>query len=150
MAYKGYFKPTNPQKYAGDPSNIVYRSRWELVVMSYLDRHEDVIKWASEEVIIPYVSPVDGRRHRYFPDFTVVSKTPDGRTKKTMIEVKPKSQTVPPAQPKQKTKRFIQEVTTWAVNDAKWKAARHFCEMNGWDFTILTEDDLNLFEHRRW
>jgi len=69
-------------------------------------------------------------------------------SKKTMIEVKPKNQTVPPSVPKKKTVRFIQELATWAVNDAKWTAARSFCESNGWDFTILTEDDLNLFRRR--
>ena len=69
--YKGIFKPYNPAKYRGNPTNIVYRSSWELKLMIHLDKHPDVIWWSSEEVTIPYISPIDGRPHRYFPDFIV-------------------------------------------------------------------------------
>jgi len=74
MAYSGLFKPKNPQKYVGDPTNIVYRSSWECKVMSWLDRNPSIISWASEELIIPYKSPVDNRFHRYFPDFYIKSE----------------------------------------------------------------------------
>ena len=59
MAYQGKFRPRNPSKYAGDPTNIIYRSHWELKLMSYLDKHTHVMKWSSEEVVIPYKSPID-------------------------------------------------------------------------------------------
>ena len=62
--YKGFFKPKNPQKYRGDPTNIIYRSGWELKLMLYLDEHKDVVNWGSEELIIPYRSPIDGKVHR--------------------------------------------------------------------------------------
>jgi hypothetical protein len=69
--YQGRFKPKNPKKYMGDPTNIIYRSGWEFKLMRYLDVHPDVIEWGSEELIVPYRSPIDGRMHRYFPDFLV-------------------------------------------------------------------------------
>ena len=58
---KGFFKPANPSKYIGDPTQIIYRSGWELRVMQYLDKNPNVIEWRSEEVAIPYRSPVDNR-----------------------------------------------------------------------------------------
>jgi len=144
MAYSGLFKPRNPSKYIGDYKNIVYRSSWECKVMDWLDRNPDVIAWGSEELTVPYKSPVDGRFHRYFPDFLIKLKTRDNKLKTLMIEVKPKKQTQPPAQQKRKTKQYINEVTTWGVNQAKWKAANEYCMDRGWEFKILTEDHLGL------
>lgn len=111
--------------------------------MDWFDRNPDIISWASEELIIPYISPVDGKWHRYFPDFLVKIKTAKG-VKTWMIEVKPKYQTVPPKQPQRKTKKFIQEVMTYGVNQSKWKYAREYCLDRGWDFQIITEDHLGL------
>ena len=144
MAYKGFFKPLNPSKYRGDPTNIVYRSRWELVYMSRLDKDPNIIEWSSEEHVIPYRSPIDNRIHRYFVDFYIKKKMPDGKTKCALIEIKPKAQTRPPAVINKPNKRYINEVMTWGVNEAKWKAATEFCKDRGWDFEILTEDHLGL------
>jgi len=144
MAYSGQFKPRNPQKYMGDPTNIIYRSSWECKVMSWLDNNRDVISWSSEEVIIPYKSPVDGRFHRYFPDFLVKVRTKDDKINTILIEVKPKRQTLPPIPKKRVTKQFINEVATYGVNQAKWKAAQEYCLDRKWDFKIITEDDLGL------
>ena len=139
MAYSGRFTPKNPSKYVGDYKNIIYRSSWEARCMDWFDRNDNIISWASEELIIPYVSPIDGKWHRYFPDFLV--KTKD---KTILIEVKPKKQTKPPAPQKRVTKRYITEVTTWGVNEAKWKAAIEYCKDRTWEFKIITEDDLGL------
>ena len=144
MAYSGRFTPKNPQKYIGNPNNIIYRSSWECKVMSWLDRNSDILSWASEELIIPYISPVDGRRHRYFPDFLVKVKTRDGVVKTMILEVKPKKQTEKPEQRKRITKQYINEVATWGVNQAKWKAATEFCLDRGWEFKILTEEHLGI------
>jgi hypothetical protein len=144
MAYSGLFKPKNPRKYVGDHTNIVYRSSWECKVMSWLDNNPDIISWASEELIIPYISPVDGRYHRYFPDFLVKVKTKDGSTKTLLLEVKPKRQTLPPKQQKRLTKQYINEVATYGVNQAKWKAANEYCLDRKWEFKVITEDDLGL------
>jgi hypothetical protein len=144
MAYKGYFRPKNPDKYKGNPTNIIYRSRWELKLMSNLDEHPDVIQWSSEEFCIPYRSPVDGRIHRYFPDFWVKKRNPDGSFESIVIEVKPAAQCVPPKQQEKPTRRYINEVYTWGINSAKWKAAQEFCADRKWKFTIFTEKELGI------
>ena len=138
--HKGRYVPNKPQKYRGDYNNIVYRSSWERRFMLYCDRSDAIIEWGSEEIIIPYISPLDGRMHRYFPDFYIKVKQADGSVKKMLIEVKPKAQCGPPPIPKRKTKRFITEVRTWGVNKAKWDAAIEWCNDRGIEFKILTED----------
>jgi hypothetical protein len=144
MAYQGIFRPKNPKKYIGDSNNIVYRSSWECRVMNWFDQNEDIISWASEELIVPYKSPIDNRFHRYFPDFIVKVKTRDGTMKTLMIEVKPKKQTIPPEPRKRVTKQYVTEVTTYGVNQAKWKAAQEYCLDRGWEFKIMTEEHLGL------
>ena len=144
MAYSGLFKPKHPEKYVGDPTNIVYRSSWEAKVMSWLDNNDSIITWASEELFIPYISPVDNRWHRYFPDFLVKFRTKDNKLSTMMLEVKPKKQTAQPESQKRKTKQFINEVKTWGVNQAKWKAASEYCLDRGWEFKLITEDHLGL------
>ena len=147
MTYKGRFSPRNPQKYLGDPKNIVYRSSWELKIMSSFDKRPDVLSWSSEEMCVPYVSPVDGKRHRYFPDFIVKIQTTDGSVKTFMVEVKPEKQSRPPERKKRVTKQYIQEVVTWGVNQAKWKAAIEYCKDRNWNFIVMTSRDGNEFKH---
>ena len=139
--YQGYFKPRNPQKYKGDPTNIIYRSRWELLVMSRFDIDPNVIWWSSEETVIPYRSPVDNRIHRYYVDFTARLNKPGGGTRTVLIEVKPYKQTQPPiiTEGKKKSRKYVNEVMTWGVNTAKWKAARAYCKDRGFEFMIMTE-----------
>ena len=143
MSYKGTFTPKNPSKYNGNSKNIIYRSNWELRVMKYFDDHPNVIWWASEELTIPYVSPVDNKTHRYFPDFIVKMRLKDGKVTTYILEVKPLAQTKMPVQ-KRKTKRFIQEAATYAVNQEKWRAADLFCREHGWQFKVITEKELGL------
>ena len=112
--------------------------------MSWLDKNPSIVSWASEEVVVPYVSPVDGRWHRYFPDFVVKVKDKNGTLKTMMLEVKPKKQTKEPEQQRRVTKRYITEVTTWGVNQAKWKAATEYCLDRNWEFKLITEDHLGL------
>ena len=143
MISKGRFLPKNPKKYNGDPMNIVYPSSWELRVMKYLDDNPNIIWWASEEISIKYVSPIDQKIHRYFPDFVVKMKKRDGSIKTVVMEIKPEKQTKLPKQSR-KTRRFIQEAATYAVNQEKWRAADIFCQEHGWQFMILTEKDLGI------
>lgn len=143
MSYKGRFIPKNPQKYAGDVSNIIWRSTWERQVMNWLDLSENVIYWSSEELVIKYFSPVDNKVHRYFPDFIVKIKKRDGKVMTHVIEVKPEYQTKQPTQ-KRKTKRFLEESITYVVNQSKWKAAEEFCKDRGWVFQVLTEKHLGI------
>lgn len=143
--YKGRFIPTNPQKYVGDSQNIIYRSSYELKFMKWCDTNESVLKWASEEIVIPYLSPADNNIHRYFVDFYIEVKTKDGHRKKYLVEVKPFRYTQPPVVPKRKTPRFITEVKQWGVNNAKWEAAKKFAKKYGWEFMLVTEKDLGSF-----
>ena len=140
--FQGKFKPKNPKKYKGDPTNIVYRSSLEFKFMRWCDENKDVISWASEEVIVPYVSPIDGKKHRYFPDFTIEVKTKDNRLERIMVEIKPESQTKPPKAKNEKTKSYLNEVKTWGVNSAKWEAAKEWCRLRNYKFEIITEKDL--------
>jgi hypothetical protein len=143
MSNKGRFRPKNPQKYKGDATNIIYRSTWEIKVMRYLDENPNIIWWGSEELPIPYISPIDKRKHRYFPDFIAKIRKSDGKVMTYIIEVKPEKQTKPPTQ-KRKTKTFIQEAMTYEVNKAKWYAAEEFCKDHGWQFLVLTEKHLGI------
>lgn len=142
---KSRYKPSYPEKYKGNPNNIICRSSWERKFCVWCDTNPNIIEWGSEEFWIPYKSPVDNRIHRYFPDFIIKVKDNNGTIKSYVIEVKPKRQTVPPTtSPKRKTKTWINEVKTYAVNEAKWKAAREFCADRLLEFKIITEDELGI------
>ena len=144
MSYKGKYIPKKPDKYRGNSQQIIYRSLWERKFMVYCDNSNSIIEWGSEEVIIPYLSPWDGKLHRYFPDFYMKVNQANGSIKKFIIEVKPKAQCKPPVKnPKRKTRRWFKEVQTWGINQAKWKSATEYCNDQGMEFKILTEDHLN-------
>ena len=144
MSYKGKYYPSFPRKYKGDPTNIVYRSLWERKFMVYCDKNQNILEWASEEIAIPYRSPVDNRVHRYFPDFYMKVKERGGKIKRYVIEVKPAKQTKPPVKPKRQTKGYIREAYEYAKNQAKWKMAREFCADRQWEFKVVTEKELGI------
>jgi len=144
MAYKGKYSPSHPRKYKGDPTNIVYRSLWERRFMVYCDNNENILEWGSEEIVMPYRSPVDGRVHRYFPDFYIKVKESTGRIKKMIIEIKPKRQCSPPSKPKKQTKGYLREAYEYAKNQAKWEAASEWCKDRGYIFKVFTEKELGI------
>jgi hypothetical protein len=112
--------------------------------MKYCDSNQNILEWGSEEVFLPYRSPLDNRIHRYFPDFYIKVKENTGKIKKYIIEVKPKKQCIKPKPQKKKTRSYIYEVREYAKNQAKWKAARSYCLDRGLEFKILTEDELGI------
>lgn len=134
----------NPEKYIGDPTNIIMRSSWETRFASWCDRNPDVIKWQSEETIVPYRCPTDNKLHRYYIDFRVQVQTKQGNLKTYLVEIKPDKQTRPPEFPGRKTKRYITESLTFVKNQAKWKAANEYAKDRGWEFMILTENHLGI------
>ena len=142
-ALRGIFKPTNPNKYIGNANNIVYRSSWERRFCRYLDTNDNVLKWASEEIQIPYYNPVKKRPARYFPDFFMEYKNKEGKIKKCLIEVKPLKETKPPVY-KRRTKNVLIAEAMFSQNQAKWAAAQEFCLDNGWEWKILTEKELGV------
>ena len=144
MSYKGRYRKSNPKKYKGDSSNIIYRSLWERKFMVYCDNQKKILEWGSEEIVLHYRSPIDNKVHRYFPDFYIKVKESNGKIKRYIIEIKPKKQTVEPKMKKKKTKGYIYEVYEYAKNQAKWKAAEEFCKDRMWEFKVLTEDELGI------
>jgi hypothetical protein len=140
--YKGRFKPKFPKKYKGDPTNIIYRSSWEKQCMLYFDRTDNILEWQSEELFVPYKHPIDGRIHRYFPDFLIKVLNKDKKVETIMVEVKPFKETKEPKIQTRKTRRYINEVKTYAINTYKWKYAREYCADRRWKFIIITEKEL--------
>lgn len=112
--------------------------------MSYLDNNSNVISWSSEELYIPYLSPIDNRIHKYYPDFLVKKRNKEGNVDIVMVEIKPYYQTMPPKIKKKVNKQYLYEVKTWGVNKAKWESAKKYCEKRGWDFILITENELGL------
>ena len=144
MFHKRIYKPLFPEKYAGDPTCIIMRSSWETRFASWCDKNPAVIKWSSEETIIPYRCPTDDKVHRYFVDFKIQIKTKDGLLKTYLIEVKPAKQTQPPVYPGRNTQRYLTESMTFIKNQAKWKAATDWAKDRGYEFKIITEYELGL------
>lgn len=145
MAYRGKFKPKNPEKYVGDPSKVKYLSLWERNCMKAFDDNPNILLWSAptggREFAIKYRSPIDGNIHRYLPDFLIKLKTKSGEEKRIMIEVKPQNQVDPPKLPKsgRKTKRYYAKKQIWQINQSKWKAAREWCDRHDYAFQIMTE-----------
>jgi len=137
---KGKYQVKNIKKYNGNHDKVFYRSSWELKFFNYCDRNPDIVQWSSEEIIIPYKSPIDGRWHRYFPD--VWMKTTNGKV--YLIEIKPFRETQEPKKKSRITKQYLNEVKTYGININKWKAAEEYCKDRKWEFKIITENELNL------
>ncbi len=143
MAYSGTYTPKHVEKYLGDARKVFYRSLWEYRFMRYCDDTPGIIQWSSEEIVIPYVKPTDGQVHRYFPDFRIDVRTATGGIKTSVIEIKPRGQRAMPKLRK-KTRKFLREVMTYEVNQAKWKAAEQYCAGRGWTFMVLDEYHLGI------
>ena len=141
---KSRYKPSNPEKYVGDPNNIICRSSWERKFCHWADLNPDIIKWVSEEVAIPYLSPVDNKVHRYYPDFLIKVKEQNETTQTYLVEIKPEKQTRPPKKTQRVTKSFIYESKTWMINQANWKAADEFCKDHMIQFKVVTEKELGI------
>jgi len=144
MSYKGKYQPSFPSKYKGDPTNIIYRSLWERKFMKYCDANERILEWGSEEIALPYRSPIDNKVHRYFPDFYIKVQESNGKIKKYLIEIKPQKQTAPPPKPQRQTKGYMREAYEYARNQAKWAAAKEWCADRGYEFKIITENELGI------
>ena len=141
---QGIFKPNNALKYIGkkDP---VYRSGWELKFFRWADMNENILAWGSENIIIPYLNPLDSKVHRYFVDNFIVFKDKEGKKQKFLIEIKPSKQTQRPVKTKyKKSKTLLYEQKMYVQNTAKWKAANEWANKKGYKFLIITEKELNI------
>jgi hypothetical protein len=140
--YQGRYTPIHPEKYQGEIGNICYRSSWEKRVMLWLDQHPSVLWWGSESFPIPYMSPVDKRPHRYFPDFVVHMRKKDTSEQTFIWEIKPHRETMLRPAPQRSSRRFLQEAATYSINRAKWDACDAFCLAKGWTFMVITEKNI--------
>ena len=138
MAYKGRYKIKNPDKYLGNPTNVIFRSLWERNTFRWCENNPKVRAWSSEEIVVPYKCKVDNKLHRYFVDLYVEMN--NGQT--ILVEIKHKKETLPPKQPKRKTKKFLNEVITFSKNQDKWEAADQYAKHKGWKFQVWTEETL--------
>jgi hypothetical protein len=139
---QGNYTPKHPEKYRGNVDNIQFRSSWELEVNKFLDNNPNIIEWASEEVAVPYLSSLDGKIHKYYPDYLVKYKDKNGNIVTEMWEVKPKNQIQPPKRKGKRKKTQIYEQTTYVKNTDKWKHAQHWCKQHGITFRLLSEDQI--------
>lgn len=138
---QGLYQPTNKHKYTGR-SNPRYLSGWELKFFRWCDKNPNVLEWSSENVIIPYVNPLTGRTHRYMVDNRVVIREGDNVVK-YLIEIKPKRQTRrPTSHGNKKQSTMLYENIEYVRNQAKWAAAKKWCDKHGYKFQIVTEDEL--------
>jgi hypothetical protein len=150
---KGYpkpyrWRPRNPEKYIGNVNEIWVRSSWEKKFLIWVDDNPSIIKYGSEEMIIYYISPLDGKTHRYYPDYVLLIKQTSGALIKAIVEIKPNKQTKPPNKPKRITPSYINEIKTWSINEAKWKAAEIFAKQNNMKFIILDEYSLDIKQRK--
>jgi len=138
MSYKGKYTIKNKSKYAGDSNKVVYRSLWERQAFKWCENNPKVKLWNSEEIVVPYKSSVDKKLHRYFVDLLIQMDNKETY----LIEIKPKNQTIPPKTRSRKTKKYINEIVTYAKNQDKWEAATQFAKHKGWKFQVWTEETL--------
>lgn len=144
MFHKSRYVPINPEKYSGDITNIICRSSWERKFAKWCDVNPSIVRWSSEETVIPYVCPTDNKLHRYFIDFKIRVQQKDGSTRTFLIEIKPLKQTNPPVFPGRQTKKYLAESYGFIKNQAKWKAASEYAKDRGWEFKIITEKELGI------
>lgn len=136
---QGIFVPVNKKKFIGE--RAVYRSGLELKFFRFCDKSKSVIRWGSENIVVPYRNPLDDRLHRYYVDNYVVIKEGD-LIKKYCIEIKPYIQTKKPKTKYRKKSHILYEAKQYVTNQAKWKAAREYCKKREYEFLILTEKEL--------
>jgi len=139
---QGVFIPKNINKFIG--TKAFYRSSLELRFMKFCDFNENVLKWGSENIIIPYLNPLDGKMHRYFVDNFVKIKEGSGKIKRYLVEIKPSGQLLPPKTNYRKKSNLIYEQTMYITNQAKWQAAREWCNKKDLEFIIITEKHLTV------
>jgi hypothetical protein len=140
---QGYYKPKRPEKYIGDPENIIFRSSWEYRFCKYCDDNEVVVKWSSEPTAIKYINPIDNQEHNYYVDFFLRIKRGEKEIG-YLAEIKPEASLEKPimesgSQTVKRLKNYNYAMQTWIINRAKFHAAKQFAENNGYRFVIVTE-----------
>ena len=137
---QGIFQPKHPEKFIG--KFAIFRSSYERKFFLWADKNPNVLEWGSENIVVPYISPLDNKYHRYFVDNYIIIKE-GNNIKKYLIEIKPFSQTQKPKPSNRKKKSTVlYENTQWIINQAKWEAAKKFAASRNAEFLLLTEKEL--------
>ena len=136
---QGIFIPKNPNKFIG--SKAIYRSGLELKFFRFCDNNKNVKRWGSENVIVPYMSPLDNRGHKYYVD-NYIEILEGNKLVKYLVEIKHSRETKPPKTKYRNRKHLLYEQKTFVTNQAKWQAAREYSKKRGYKFIILTEKEL--------
>lgn len=141
-SYKGEYSPKNKSKYKGKYP-VFYRSLLELTFMRWCDGNSKILEWGAESVIIAYIKPTDGKPHRYFVDFNLTLLDEGGRKFKYLVEVKPAKKLLQPQKTRgKKQSTLLYEQTEYAINMAKFSAAKQYCAERNMKFMILTEEQI--------
>lgn len=144
---QGVYIPLHPEKWFSKKSTstkIIYRSSWEYKFNVWADLNPKITKVASEEIHIEYFLNTDNKHHRYFPDYLIQYENKHKEIVTCLIEIKPRSQCIPPKRGRKKEKTFIKEVLEYTKNAAKWDAARIWCKERNIKFMILDEYSLGI------
>lgn len=144
-AKQGWYKLNFPNKFKPPSDNhmqsykvvngipvVQYKSSLELAGFKYCDLNPKIKEWSLEPFPIGYLSPVDMKVHRYFPDLWIRFESDD----LFIVEIKSSNET---KMPRKSDKRYAQKLQTYLINQAKWDACRNFCAEKGANFVILTE-----------
>jgi len=160
---QGFFNPVNKEKYSGDLSSLpIYRSSWEYKFMHFCDMNPNIVKWSSEKIAIPYISPIDIikenltptykdiKYRNYYVDFIIKVKTPNDTNVTWLVEIKPLKQTKKPENIKgntttKKINNYNKDMITYLVNKAKFEAALKYAKSKNMKFGVLTEDKTGNF-----
>lgn len=136
---QGYVKNTSCNKLFESQKTkpIIYRSSYELKFIQWCERSTNITHWGSECIAIDYVNPVDGKHHKYYPDFLL--EMADGTL--MLVEIKSHNQTVAPDIDAQDISNY--QYREYVRNLAKWSAAEEFCKNNGIVFKIFTEKTIS-------
>lgn len=141
---QGYFKPKNPEKYAGNIYNITYRSSYEFKFFTMLDENQNVVKWSAECFIVKYISPIDQKTHNYYPDVYFELKKGEeiakfvGEIKASTFLKKPKREDF--------TNKisYLKKLKIFLVNYAKAEATKKYCAEKGYTYKFITEQTLGV------
>lgn len=136
-ALKGKYKPKNPEKWLND--DITYRSGLEKKYFTYFDNNPNILKIASEKVIIPYFDPLQQKYRRYYVDLYIKYINKNGEVNHKLIEIKCNNEVIKPKPPKRLTESYKNSLETWIINQEKWKAAKQFAKKRGWEFSVYSE-----------
>ena len=142
---QGYYKLENPEKYTGDPTEIIYRSTYEYKFCRYCDLTEEIVNWSSEPFSVKYYDPVNRKEREYHLDFFIrVAK--NGTMTNYLVEVKPKDKLTPPVMESRQTlkalQQYNQDMEEFIINKAKKEAAEKYAHAMGYKYIIITEDFL--------